>query len=311
MVYIDKVYAHVPKNRMSIQSLQSNLGLKNYQVKLFEKVHGLNQICMDSEHELKEMLQIAIHQLMDQNQVELKQIKYIIFCHTSPLVAPYPHNVLEEVLSSFELDHALYFSLTQQHCSSGLIAMEVADSLLASDPNNDDQALILIGEKAFHPTCQLIPNTTIMGEASAAVVVGKNGEQDEVLTVHRKIMGKYAAGIQISPADAKDFEEKYTSTLIETVEEALHQVDKAKKDVAWIIPHNVNQSSWKQFAKQFDFPLSRIYLENVSRLGHCFGADPFINYQDMVRQNLLQKGDLYLMVSVGLGATFAVSVMKH
>ena len=45
--------------------------------------------------------------------------------------------------------------------------------------------------------------------------------------------------------------------------------------------------------------------------GHCFGADPFINYATARDFGRLSPGDRYLMVAVGLGANFAATVVEH
>ena len=57
-------------------------------------------------------------------------------------------------------------------------------------------------------------------------------------------------------------------------------------------------------------PLARVFLDNVPVTGHCFAADPFINYVSARDAGRLRPGDLYLMASVGLGATFSAMVLR-
>ena len=45
--------------------------------------------------------------------------------------------------------------------------------------------------------------------------------------------------------------------------------------------------------------------------GHCFCADPFINYRTAVERQLLRRGDRYLMAAIGLGAAFSAQVFEH
>lgn len=75
--------------------------------------------------------------------------------------------------------------------------------------------------------------------------------------------------------------------------------------VDWIAPHNVNLASWHRLAQLMHFPREKIFLENVPRYGHCFGADPFINLHQLQQQQRLHKGDTVLLISVGLGATYS------
>jgi 3-oxoacyl-[acyl-carrier-protein] synthase-3 len=55
----------------------------------------------------------------------------------------------------------------------------------------------------------------------------------------------------------------------------------------------------------------RIFLGNVPITGHCFCADPFLNYRTVADLGLLNPGDRYLMVTVGLGSTFSAMVFQH
>jgi len=49
----------------------------------------------------------------------------------------------------------------------------------------------------------------------------------------------------------------------------------------------------------------------LDKTGHCFCADPFINYQTVRELGLLKPGDKYLMTSAGLGQTFSAAVFQH
>ena len=58
-------------------------------------------------------------------------------------------------------------------------------------------------------------------------------------------------------------------------------------------------------------PLERVFLDNVPVTGHCFCADPFINYRTALDLGRLRPGDHYLIAAVGLGATFSAMVFEH
>ncbi|WP_253073651.1 3-oxoacyl-[acyl-carrier-protein] synthase III C-terminal domain-containing protein [Sodalis ligni] len=48
----------------------------------------------------------------------------------------------------------------------------------------------------------------------------------------------------------------------------------------------------------------------MSRYGHCFGADPYLNLATLIRQQRLSRGDKVMLVSVGLGATFSSLLLE-
>ncbi|WP_181150831.1 3-oxoacyl-[acyl-carrier-protein] synthase III C-terminal domain-containing protein [Paenibacillus sp. PCH8] len=62
------------------------------------------------------------------------------------------------------------------------------------------------------------------------------------------------------------------------------------QDIQYIVPHNVNLSSWKKVATRLSYPLERVYTSNVKEIGHCFCSDPYINLQAILEQKLMQPG---------------------
>ena len=56
---------------------------------------------------------------------------------------------------------------------------------------------------------------------------------------------------------------------------------------------------------------ARVRLDDVPVTGHCFGADSFIGYAAARAEGRLRAGDPFLMVAVGLGATFSAMVLRY
>nr|WP_236663471.1 3-oxoacyl-[acyl-carrier-protein] synthase III C-terminal domain-containing protein [Aeromonas jandaei] len=80
------------------------------------------------------------------------------------------------------------------------------------------------------------------------------------------------------------------------------------EQIRWIFPHNVNLISWRNAAAKLNVPLSKIYLDKLPELGHCFGADIFINWR--FASQTLQPGDHIMVATVGLGAVFGAAVFQ-
>ena len=56
-------------------------------------------------------------------------------------------------------------------------------------------------------------------------------------------------------------------------------------------------------------PAERVYLDNVGRYGHCFGADVFVNFATV--RDSLEPGDYCLMVSAGVGDSYGAALIRH
>jgi 3-oxoacyl-[acyl-carrier-protein] synthase-3 len=52
----------------------------------------------------------------------------------------------------------------------------------------------------------------------------------------------------------------------------------------------------------------RLFAGNFARIGHVFGADPFINFHDRERK---AAGERSLLFSSGLAGCFGAMVVRH
>ncbi|AUS84877.1 hypothetical protein LBYS11_00205 [Lysinibacillus sp. YS11] len=309
MLYIDYIETGIPEKIVDIEDLQEYLNLKNYQIKVFKKVHGLAEIRKE-EGSLTELLSAPILRIFERSNISKQEIKYIIYCHTIQNIYPFPLNIFNEISEICNINNTVNFSLNQQNCASSLVGLEIADSLLRNAKVND-KVLLIMGEKVFNPIMQVIQNTTILGEASAAVILSNNSKKNiKFIKTYTKVLGRYAEGIGINQEKQKQFEKEYIPTLTALIKDMLNDQNLDLSKISLILPHNVNISSWRQLSKSLDIPIQKIYLKNVSKYGHCFCADPFLNLESVIEEGILKKGDYFLMVSVGLGATFAVSLFQ-
>jgi 3-oxoacyl-[acyl-carrier-protein] synthase-3 len=240
---------------------------------------------------------------------DLDRVRFVLHAHTLQDVAPSTVNLVHDVCTELSLSHATAFSVTQQNCASGLLALDIAGKLLRDDA--DSVALLLMGEKPFTPLAQLIPNTTIMGEAAVACAVSAGGERDRMVSYYSRTRGRYSAGLELDTQSRLDFEREYAPTLAEVISTAVARAGLALRDVSLVLPHNVNRSSWMRIAGALGLAHSRLFLANIPRLGHCYCADPFLNLVTAEEQSLLARGDYYVMAVVGLGATFIAAVFRH
>ncbi|PQP83673.1 hypothetical protein C0Q44_03000 [Paenibacillus sp. PCH8] len=206
---IKQIWSYIPEHIVPIRELSEVLGLNNAQTKVLEKIHGLKQVRQDRDGDLISLLGRVLTQVVNNPEVDPDSIKYIIYCHTIQENFPFPMKVLQALKRAYGLQHVIAFSLTQQNCASGLIALDVAETLLPS-LEADDHILILTGEKTFSPIVQLIPNTTVMGEASAAVLVGNKGDGSRVVGLTSITLGQYCNVLTGTPRYSGNFR-RYTS----------------------------------------------------------------------------------------------------
>ncbi len=319
MTTLVDVGAHVPATRVPIRDLADELGLDRLELGVFERFFGLREVCTAPGQTLTDLLVAAARAVPGLAGSE-HRVRYVLGARTIATVAPVGVNPLHDAATRLGLDHAVVWTLTQHACASALLAVDLAGRLLASDGDPDALALVLTGEKAFSPGSRLIEGTTIMGEGTAACLVAASGAAGSsadgpapgspVLAYATRTLGEYHQ-VPLPEDLAGPFGVAYTEVLAEVVLEAVERAGLTLDDLALVLPHNVNRVSWRRLCARLGLPLARVRLDDVPVTGHCFGADSFIGYAAARAEGRLRPGDPFLMVAVGLGATFSAMVLRH
>ncbi|WP_336725961.1 3-oxoacyl-[acyl-carrier-protein] synthase III C-terminal domain-containing protein [Cellulosimicrobium cellulans] len=316
MTTLVDVGAHVPATRVPIRDLADELGLDHLELGVFERFFGLREVCTAPDESLTDLLVAAARAVPGLAGNE-HRVRYVLGARTIATVAPVGVNPLHDAADRLGLDHAAVWTLTQHACASALLAVDVAGRLLATDGDPDALALVLTGEKAFSPGSRLIEGTTIMGEGTAAVLVAADATGgvaaragSPVLSYATRTLGEYHQ-VPLPEDLAGPFGVAYTEVLAEVVVEAVERAGLTLDDLALVLPHNVNRVSWRRLCSRLGLPIARVRLDDVPVTGHCFGADSFIGYAAARAEGRLRPGDPFLMVAVGLGATFSAMVLRY
>ena len=315
MTALDAVSAYLPPTRVPIENLADSLGLTEMQVKLFRRFHGLREVGRDPDLSPSELLMKAAAGL-DALRGQEHRVRYVLYARAMPVVGPYPVNPLHEVCRALGLEHALAFTVTHQSCASGLLAIDIAGRLLASDAGDGQDgepgplALILTGEKAFTREAQVFADTTVFGEGAAACLVSAFGVRDRMLAYASNVRGEFDSA---TGANDARLQREYRPSLAEVMRQAIDQAGLVLDDIRLVLPHNVNVVTWQRMCILLKFPRERVLVDNIPTTGHVFCADMFANYKTACERGLLRPGDRYLAAAVGAGggATFAAMVFEH
>lgn len=309
---IEAVSAYIPPQRVPVDECLRVNGFTEARIQVHERYFGLSEVRVDHPGRgLADLMGSAMSGL-DVVRDQKDRVRYVIHARSMPVVAPYPVNPLQQACRSMDLEHATVFTLSQHACASSLLAVDLAGQLLADEPRPDALVLLLLGEKSFTASGRAIADTGVMGEGSAAVLVGRGGRRDRMLAYATRTHGRFYQGPWMPEEMSEVFRDAYPKALAEVMEAAVRRAGLTIDDISLILPHNVNRMSWLRVLRLLGIRGSgRLFLDNLAHLGHCFGADPFINYRSACDSGRLRPGDHYLMTAVGLGATFSAMVFTH
>lgn len=311
MVNFDSIVSYVSTGRKSIDDLIDcpPFSMSRQEISLFRSVFKLSEIAVCEIGDLYGLLNQSLLQIVPKDREGRNRIKYIFHCHASPCVCPPGVDLLNTLKEQHGLQHAVAVGLSHDQCATPLSAINLAEILLAEE-DADAQVLVLAGEIGFHPSLRVIPNTTVMGDASAACLIGKGGGPNTVLSVAARRF-KQNTDVQLQTGIVPTPSIPYGSDLIGVVKDALSAASLEIGDMTVVLGHNVNTISWKFFARNFPCPERLVYLDNVEKIGHCFTSDPFVNYCDFSRSRGFKSGEHFMFVSVGTSSSYVAAVVKH
>jgi len=307
---LEAVAVHLPRHTEPIEAVGARIGLTPRQLRLFRRFHGLDRVRLDPDGTLLDLLTGAVDALPELRGQE-HRVRFVLHARSMPVAVPYPLNPLHRLLESRGLAHANAFTVTHHACAVGLLAIDLAGRLLAGDPDPQALALVLAGEKTFTRDAQLVPETAIFGEGAAACLVRAEGPRDRVLSYAVRHRPDFDGRLAEDPALLTRYQRDYPETMAEAITAALDQAGTQLAELALLLPHNVNEVSWKALCRRLGFPLDKLVLDNVASVGHSFAADALINLHTAATRGLLQSGDRYLIAASGIGATFSAMVVEH
>ncbi len=307
MLHMNDASVFIPETYLEVERACELLHIEKRYVSVYKRIYGIEKIPIARDISMVEFVKRPIEKLLQKNAIKKKNIKYLIHCHTAKVIAPFGDSIVRQAKHELGLQDAVAFGVSVNNCASTLASLDMLSYLL----EHEHQAIIVSADFAFTPVLQLIPNTSILGDAAAAILVSRQKSANKLLSIALHIEGKYAHGIWLSASETHEFETRYIKLLSAIILSAIEKAKLTLSQIKIILPHNVNLPSWKRVADDLKISHQKIYLKNVKKYSHCFGSDIFINYVSIVEENLLQAGDYYVMATVGLGATFAAAVFQY
>ena len=310
MTALADVAAYLPERRVRITELAEELALSPSQLAVLERKHGLHEVRRRAPDETGTDVLVSAVRALAALPGREHLVRYVIYARGVPVAVPFPVNPVFELCERVGLGHALSFTVTHHACATSLLAIDIAGRLLAADGDPAALALVVAGETVFTHDTELSPEARIFGEGAGACLVATHGP-DRVLSYvseQRGDLDHWAPGVTDAAAR---FGKAYRPTLCGVIDAAVDAAGLRLSDITLLLPHNVNVVSWERVCAQLDYPVERVLLDNVPRLGHTFAADLFVNYQLAKERDLLDDGTIYLAAAAGYGATFAAMIFQH
>lgn len=308
MLSVEEIAIQTPPRRLTITTGFERLWISSLQARVYERLYGFHEVPIAEPGEEFVMLETAVARVIDSANIDPLQVQLIVHAHTGPYIGPVGHSLPRRLVRRFG-PHICCFGMQLHKCVSSISALRLIERLLRRYPL-DARAILLVGEVSDSKELRSL-DAGIVGDVGCAALLSRCGQHDRLIAEYVRIHGEFAKGVFLA-ADAPErvtYDARFQDNLAEVVHGSLNKAGISLDQVRYFLPHNVNINSWIRTIQHLELDRERVFLNNIPRYGHCCGADWLINLAD-VRQ-VLQSGDYYLMVTVGVGGMFGAALMQH
>mgnify|MGYP001549785595 CR=1 FL=1 len=250
----------------------------------------------------------AVSALLEDTGTTPASIDALIYTHTiqSSVMAP-PAGTAAFIQSRMGFERALAFSVMQQNCVSPMAAIRVLRVLtLAGRPI---QRAIVVCADVMGSGCdhlRAIDDLALHSDGACALLLERGVDRNRIVGLHLYTDSRYFRGTDDDLQPVPD--DRYYWSAFTTMRAALGQAGVTGNELVHILPHHVNLPGWQRLTAMLSVPRERLYTANFGRIGHVFGADPFINFHSAPRG---QPDSCSLLFSSGLAGCFGAMVIRH
>ncbi|VFR39128.1 hypothetical protein ANDA3_1573 [plant metagenome] len=183
-------------------------------------------------------------------------------------------------LNSLGLDHAPLLGLTLSRCATLVCGIRLADDMLASGRYRH---ILVASFDAIRDEHERLASFALFSDAGASCLLSQ-----EALPGYRLVASVAAMQATAGASDGLDGGGRLAAQANRQLSHASLQPSQLDK----VCHDNLFLPILSMREQMAGFARPQLYLDNVTRLGHCFGCDPLINLADHAASSPLPDGVL-------------------
>jgi len=294
---------------ITVDELARATGMPEKLRSMYVENHGLRRVHVAGAESAVDMTEQSVLLLLKKCHLDPLDIDTVILYHTLNFLSLEPRTFVGEVQRRIGLSHAVAFSVSGQHCASPITALRVArNMLLAGSAHN----ILLVGCDFFAGSLQReIHGISLQGEGASCAIVKNHCQTNRLIAISTYIDGSLYKGTAAAEDELDKFDLIYYLACYRLIRSTLAKASLVMDDIRLIIPHNINRPSWRKILSALKCSEDKLFADNIERCGHVCSADLMINLSDAIEMGRLQKGDYFMLFTVGLGAVWACAILQH
>jgi 3-oxoacyl-[acyl-carrier-protein] synthase-3 len=250
---------------------------------------------LESGEPLLDLARRAAGRSLEAAGVPPAEIDAVVFATDSFLNTPEQYAGLGRLLADLGLVRAYPLNVTLSDCANALIALRVAAALLRAGELR--RVLLISADLARHaaPSRLIGDGVAVGSDAAASAVLALGGDGFAVESAAQKTesalldppAGEHARLASRVRAHRALFAELFAG-------------GPGAAAVRRVFPNNFARDVTRLFLEDNGFTGEQIYLDNVRRLGHCFGSDCLINLHDFLAVHPVEEGERFVLLGSGV-----------
>jgi 3-oxoacyl-[acyl-carrier-protein] synthase III len=232
------------------------------------------------------------------------------------------------VQSNIKAVNATCFDISAA-CSGFIYGLDIATQFIRT---GSSKTVLVIGAETLSKIINWEDRNTcvLFGDGASAAIL-KASDVDGILSIYRGSDGSKGKALvsnaipvknpyvskenlekQVNAAISMDGREIFkfaVKIIIHGVQKLLEDANCSLEDIKYIVPHQANSRIIESAAKKLGVSEEKFYL-NLDRFGNTSAATIGIALDEMVEQNLIQRGDKILLIGFGGGLTYGGLIIQ-
>ena len=297
---------YLPKEKITNSQLEKNLNLEEGYI---QKRTGIENRYYATKEKIEDIAYKATKEIFSKD-IKKEDIGLIITATTSTnLLMPGISNYIQKKL---EIEKCMCLDILAG-CSGYINALDIARLYLQDDYI---KKALVIGVDVLSKILKDddVATKVVLSDGAGAILLGKNLNQSKKYesNITSEIDSK---GILTAKTEDKIYMNgkeiyKYAVTkTIENINELLEKSNETIENIKYIIPHQSNIKIMNSIANRLKIDSNKMYI-NIQCKGNTFCASIPIAIDDMMRNNLVKKGDKIILLGYGGGLNTGSILME-
>ena len=288
---------YLPKEKITNSQIEKNLKLEEGYI---QKRTGIENRYYATKEKIEDIAYKATKEIFSKD-IKKEDIGLIIIATTSTdLLMPGISNYIQKKL---EIEKCICLDILAG-CSGYINALDIARLYLQED---SIKKALVIGVDVLSKNLKDddVATKVVLSDGAGAILLGKSLNQNKkyksniTSEIDEKKILTSKTGDKLYMNGKEIYKYAVTKT-IENINELLRKSKETMENIKYIVPHQSNIKIMNSISNRLKIDTNKMYI-NIQNKGNTFCASIPIAIDDMMKNNLVKKGDKIILLGYGGG----------